>query len=145
MARSRYPVPYAILHLILRLISTCLCVVTICSASYASSKAGYGTGMVGAFVAAIFTMLIDLSEIAGLVDPARDVRRFTETSIVYLELLIMAVCGIVPIMVLMAFLGLQRRDCENWRPKDECEAEERARRDVQVYVLLAWVLPLCLV
>ncbi|KAL2169390.1 hypothetical protein VTG60DRAFT_6096 [Thermothelomyces hinnuleus] len=89
-------------------------------------------------------MLVDLSEIAGLVDPARDVRRFSESAIIYLELMIIAVCGIVPIMILMAFMGLQRRDCENWRPKDECDAEQRARDEVQIYVLLSWVLPLCL-
>ncbi|KAL2173459.1 uncharacterized protein P884DRAFT_303427 [Thermothelomyces heterothallicus CBS 202.75] len=144
MTRPRYPAPYAILHLILRLISVCLCIFTICSAGYASFRAAYGTGMVGAFVAAIFTMLVDLSEIAGLVDPARDVRRFSESAIIYLELLIIAVCGIVPIMVLMAFMGLQRRDCENWRPKQECDAEQTARDEVQIYVLLSWVLPLCL-
>lgn len=89
-------------------------------------------------------MLVDLSEIAGLIDPARDVRRFSESAIVYLELLLIAICGIVPVMVLMAFLTTQQSDCESWRPKSECDAEKRARDEVQVYVTLSWVLSLCL-
>jgi hypothetical protein len=90
-------------------------------------------------------MLVDLAEISGLVDPARDVRRCTESSILYLELLTMAICGIVPVMVLMAHTGLQRHDCEDWHPKAECDAQEAARREVQLYVFLAWILPMCLV
>lgn len=90
-------------------------------------------------------MMVDLAEISGLVDPARDVPRFTETTIVYLEMMVVAICGIVPVMVLMAYTGLQRHDCEELRPKVECDAEEQAREDVQTYVFLAWILPLCLV
>jgi hypothetical protein len=93
----------------------------------------------------VLTMMVDLAEISGLVDPARDVPRFTETTIVYLEMMVVAICGIVPVMVLMAYTGLQRHDCEELRPKVECDAEEQAREDVATYVFLAWILPLCLV
>jgi hypothetical protein len=51
MARSRFPAPYAILHLGLRFISVGLCIGTLASASYATSRGGYGTGMIGAFIA----------------------------------------------------------------------------------------------
>ncbi|KAK4035305.1 hypothetical protein C8A01DRAFT_17990 [Parachaetomium inaequale] len=145
MARSRFPAPYAILHLGLRFISVGLCIATLASASYATSRGGYGTGMIGAFIAAIFAMLVDLAEISGLVDPARDVRRLTESTILYLELLTIAICGIVPVMVLMAYTGLQRHDCEDWHPKTECDAAEAVRREVQLYVFLAWILPMGLV
>jgi hypothetical protein len=93
----------------------------------------------------VLTMMVDLAEISGLVDPARDVPRFTETTIVYLEMMVVAICGIVPVMVLMAYTGLQRHDCEELRPKVQCDAEEQAREDVATYVFLAWILPLCLV
>ncbi|KAH6622567.1 hypothetical protein F5144DRAFT_580830, partial [Chaetomium tenue] len=91
------------------------------SASYATSRGGYGTGMVGAFIASVLTMMVDLAEISGLVDPARDVPRVKETTIVYLEMMVVAICGIVPIVVLMAYSGLQRHDCEELRPKVECD------------------------
>ncbi|KAK3897117.1 hypothetical protein C8A05DRAFT_39335 [Staphylotrichum tortipilum] len=145
MARARFPAAYAIIQLFLRGVSVALCIATLASASYATSRAGYGTGMIGAFIAAILTLFVDLAEISGLSDPARHVRRCTENALVYLEILTMAVCGIVPIMVLLAFLGLQRHDCEVYHPKEECDEMESRRREVRLYVDLSWILPVSLV
>jgi hypothetical protein len=63
MARSRYPAPYAILHLSLRFISVGLCIATMASASYATSRGGYGTGMVGAFIAVIALFIPGLPQL----------------------------------------------------------------------------------
>lgn len=90
-------------------------------------------------------MVIDLAEISGLADPAGHVRRCTESALVYLEMVTMAVCGTVPIMVLLAFTGLQRHDCESYHPKAECDERERLKREVGIFVALAWILPECLV
>ena len=166
MARARFPAVYAIVQLFLRAVSVAICIATLASAIYATSHGGYGTGMIGAFVAvclspmpnlqpkrahaksrtqAIFTLLVDLAEISGLSDPARDVRRCTESALVYLEILTMAVCGIVPIMVQLAFAGLHRWDCEALHSRKECDEMERRQMEVQLYVALAWILPMSLV
>ncbi|KAK4150794.1 hypothetical protein C8A00DRAFT_36582 [Chaetomidium leptoderma] len=141
MARPRFPAPYAILHLGLRFISVGLCIATLASASYASSRAGYGTGLVGAFIASIFAMLVDLAEISALTDPARVVRRCSEHAMVYLEMLTVAICGVLPVMVVLAYQSLQHPGCGPHRPENECEDERRRRGEVQVYVTLAWILP----
>ncbi len=57
----------------------------------------------------------------------------------------MAVCGIVPIMVLLAFTGLQRHDCDAHNPKEECDEMERRKKEVELYVALSWILPVSLV
>jgi hypothetical protein len=53
MARSRFPAPYAIFQIVLRTISLGLCIATLASASYATSRAGYryGRAMAGSFIA----------------------------------------------------------------------------------------------
>ncbi len=51
MARARFPAVYAIVQLLLRAVSVAICIATLASASYATSRAGYGTGMIGAFIA----------------------------------------------------------------------------------------------
>ncbi|KAH6621641.1 hypothetical protein B0J18DRAFT_231897 [Chaetomium sp. MPI-SDFR-AT-0129] len=106
MARARYPAPYALVHLVLRFLSMGLCIATLACASYASSR-GYGVGMIGAFIAIILTSLLDLSETSALLDPRRHVRRLSEPTLLYLELLATALCGILPVMCLMAYLGLK--------------------------------------
>jgi hypothetical protein len=90
-------------------------------------------------------MMLDLAEISGLADPAGHVRRCTESALVYLELITMAICGIVPIMVVLAYTGLQRHDCASHHSIAECEERERRKREASIYVALAWILPECLV
>ncbi|KAK4141734.1 uncharacterized protein C8A04DRAFT_30723 [Dichotomopilus funicola] len=188
MARARYPAPYALLHLVLRFLSMGLCIATLACASYASSR-GYGVGMIGAFIAIILTTLLDLSEVSALLDPRRHVRRLSEPTLLYLELLATALCGILPVMCLMAYLGLKPpggfESCGPVGVLDHAEGRSLAVRDgsgsgsrsgpgsgpgsgtgsgwvceggeermkgvlaevqeMNVYLFLAWVLPLGLV
>lgn len=90
-------------------------------------------------------MLVDLAEISGLADAGRQVRRCKVSALVYLEIVTMAICGTVPIMVVLAYTSSQRHDCEDHHPKAECEETERRKREVSLYVALAWILPECLV
>ncbi len=95
-------------------------------------------------------MLLDLTELSALLDPARHVRRCTESSLVFLEIVVMAVCGIVPIMVMLSSVnssaGLSRWYCDPpQRPKTECEERDRMQLEVNTYEPLAWILPMSLV
>ena len=95
-------------------------------------------------------MLLDLIELSALLDPARHVRRCTESSLVFLEVVVMAVCGIVPVMVMLSGVyssaALSPYYCQiSQRPKAECEEMERVLREVSTYESLAWILPVSLV
>ncbi len=95
-------------------------------------------------------MMLDLIELSALLDPARHVRRCTESSLVFLEVVVMAVCGIVPVMVMLSSIyssaGLSRYYCDSpQRPKAECEERERMQQEVNNYEPLAWILPVSLV
>jgi hypothetical protein len=91
-------------------------------------------------------MALDLSEISGLADPARHVRRCTESSLIYLEVLVMGMCGIIPWMVQLAHSGVFfPPECNYSPPTPECDEQERINREVDPYVMLAWILPACLV
>ncbi len=95
-------------------------------------------------------MLLDLTELSALLDPARHVRRCTESSLIFLEMVVMAVCGIVPVMVMLSGVyssaGLSGYYCESsQRPKAECDERERVQQEVSTYEFLAWVLPVSLV
>jgi hypothetical protein len=89
-------------------------------------------------------MMVDLAEISGLADPARHVRRCTESGLVYLEVLTIAICAILPIMVPLAVEGLGRPHCTYGQPQAECETETRLSREVDLYVFLSWILPVTL-
>jgi hypothetical protein len=90
-------------------------------------------------------MMVDLAEISGLADPARHVRRCTESGLVYLEVLTIAICAILPIMVILAVESLGRPLCPHSQSQEACDsAEKNLRREVDLYVFLSWILPVTL-
>ncbi|KAH8649349.1 hypothetical protein BX600DRAFT_517719 [Xylariales sp. PMI_506] len=136
MTRSRFPAPYATFQLAFRIISVLLCIATLCAASYASAKYGYGKGMVGCFIAALWTLTVDGPEITGLADSKRNVQRCTPGYLSFLELLTTAFCALLPIIAIVAFEGVYH-ECGGGRPTNICEEEERHRSEASSAVYAA--------
>lgn len=89
-------------------------------------------------------MIVDVSEIAALVDITRRVRRCTEGYSAFLSIVTMLVCGIVPISVVLAVDGYESHYCGGKLGKEmeECEREESRWMDADKYTFIAWILPI---
>ncbi|KAK3363143.1 hypothetical protein B0T25DRAFT_575770 [Lasiosphaeria hispida] len=126
MARSRLPSPYAIWRIALHSISLVLCIIIIGSSSYAASFGhGYGARLVTRFIAAFWALAVDVAEIAALADAKRRVRRCPALYLCFLELLTIAICIVLPL--LLYGVGASDHDCMNI-PLGECEYEQDIRK-----------------
>ncbi len=91
-------------------------------------------------------MALDLAEISGLADPARHVNRCTESSLIYLEVLIMGMCGVIPWIVQVSQNGPLYHECDyDLSDTPDCQERERIIREIYLYLELTWILPVCLV
>lgn len=80
---------------------------------------------------------MDVSEFIALVDTRRRTRRCTEGYLAFLSFLTMLICGVLPIICILAFEGISH-ECGG-RPANVCEEEER-KRDIAYNSLLAvWI------
>ncbi|OBT75182.1 hypothetical protein VF21_06106 [Pseudogymnoascus sp. 05NY08] len=104
MVRSRFPKPWGITQLVLRSISAGLSFATLIVAIYASTR-GHGRAMVGAYIASIWAMIVDVPEIAGLADSSRRTPRCTEGFTAFLSFVTMLICAIAPIAVVISVTG----------------------------------------
>ncbi|OBT69105.1 hypothetical protein VE03_01376 [Pseudogymnoascus sp. 23342-1-I1] len=139
MARSRFPAPWAITQLFFRIVSVGLSSATFVIAIYCSAKYGYGSAMVGSFIASIWAIAVDAPEVAGLLDSTRRTRRCTDGYIVFLSVATMLICALVPVAVQIAVLGTYH-ECGG-KPADVCREEERLRDRSGMVPSLAFALP----
>ncbi|KAG6366756.1 hypothetical protein INS49_000936 [Diaporthe citri] len=138
MARSRFPAPFAVTLLILRFLSLAFSVSALLGAAYTAANYGYGRAMVGAFIASVWTMVVDTTEIFGLTDHTRRTHRCTEGSLGFLDLLTILLNAILPAVNLPAATSLSW-ECGGL-PQDQCEEEEQFRSETLNAAFATWVL-----
>ncbi|KAK0730897.1 hypothetical protein B0H67DRAFT_678625 [Lasiosphaeris hirsuta] len=126
MSRSRLPSLYAIWRILLHSLSLVLCIIIIGLSSYSASFGyGYGARLATRFIAAFWTLAVDVAEIAALADAKRRVRRCPALYLCFLELLTIVICIVLPL--LLFGVGTSDHSCMNI-PLDECPYEQDIRR-----------------
>ncbi|KAK4443104.1 hypothetical protein QBC34DRAFT_213546 [Podospora aff. communis PSN243] len=123
MARARLPGRFAIILTILHAISLVACVLTIGAAAYsAAAIKKQAVATIGAFVAAFWTIGVDIAEVAALADKARKrIRRCSTRYLWLLELTTAVFCFGLPAASSLGYDAVEYERCRFVRINDRKE------------------------
>lgn len=121
MTRRRLPGRFAITLTVLHSLSPIACLAAIGAAGYAVGKnQAAGLEMIGTFIAALWTIGVEVAEVAALADRKRKrIRRFPAKFLYLVELLTAIICFAVPSVPMFVYSEVRYERCRYLKSSEQ--------------------------